>query len=181
MIPIIPSDMIFMCSKKESTAQRNAVTMEGREFLVRVEEGNWREISEDLVPVEEGMRWECLRCGWCCTRDWRIDISWKEYHRLKDLLPVDRVIFDETANAHYPYFLLRGKCAQYDEAAHACRIYPRRCYICRSFPFYLHPGKRLYVSKLCKGMGKGDLIEIGEKIDGLLRWRGSAGFDVSGY
>jgi len=170
-----------MAAEEEHTDYQKVVTIEDREFRVRVDEGNWSEIPAELVPVTENMRWECLRCGWCCTRDWQIDISWNEYHRLKDLLPVDRVVFDQSATAYYPYFLLGGKCAQYHEEAHACNIYEKRCYICRSFPFYLHPGKRLYISKLCPGLGKGEVIRIGEKKEELLRWRKAAGFDVSGF
>lgn len=157
------------------------VHIHGLEFQVVSESGDWREIPDELIFVTPDMRWTCLRCGKCCTRDWQIELSWKEYHRLKDHLPLENVIFDESTGAHYPFFDVNGKCPRYDEGGRKCNIYALRSFICRSYPFYLHPPGKLLVSTLCEGIGHGPPVDLAMKSKELLVLRTAAGMDLSHY
>ncbi len=160
---------------------KNVIHIHGREFQVLHESGNWWEIPHELIPVTPGMRWTCLRCGKCCTRDWQIELSWKEFRRLKDHLPIDSVIFDESTGDYYPFFDVNGKCPCYDEGGNKCNIYPDRSFTCRSYPFYLHPPEKLLVSTLCDGIGHGPPVDLAGKRMELLVLREAAGMDVSHY
>ncbi|MDP6156423.1 MAG: YkgJ family cysteine cluster protein [Candidatus Thermoplasmatota archaeon] len=157
------------------------VHIHGQEFQIVHESGNWQEIPEELIPVTPGMKWTCLRCGKCCTRDWQIELSWKEFHRLKEHLPLDSVIFDEHTAEYYPFFDVNGKCPRYDEMESSCNIYSDRCFVCRSYPFYLHPPGKLLISTLCDGIGHGPTVDTGGKCRELLALRTTAGMDVSHY
>jgi len=157
------------------------VRIEGQEFRIVRESGNWWEIPYEFIPVVPGMKWTCLRCGKCCTRDWQIELSWKEFQRLKDLLPIDSVIFDEHTREYYPFFNVNGKCPRYDEKESSCNIYADRCFVCRSYPFYLHPPSELLISKLCEGIGHGPPVDPVAKCKELLIQRTAAGMDVSHY
>ena len=157
------------------------VELGGVLFKVTVEEGNWKEIPSEFVPVDENTRWECTRCGWCCTRDWQIELSWKEYDRLKDVIPIDRVIHDRSTGDYYPYLDVGGKCPVFDGDTRRCTIYNSRPYICRAFPFYLHPPGELYVSTLCRGLGRGPSVRVGRKMEELVLLRADSGMDVSLY
>ena len=152
-----------------------------KEFRVMHESGNWWDLPEEFIPVVPGMRWTCLRCGKCCTRDWQIELSWKEYHHLKGLLPLNRVIHDQRTGDHYPFFDVNGKCPRYNERGRGCDIYADRCFVCRSFPFYLHPPGKLLISTLCEGVGHGPTVDMVGKCNELLELRIMAGMDVLHY
>jgi hypothetical protein len=51
----------------------------------------------EWIPVTKKTRWKCVRCGWCCSHEWRVNLTWAEHDRLKDKLPIiDVVVEPET-------------------------------------------------------------------------------------
>lgn len=138
--------------------------------------------EEEFIPVTEGMKWKCLMCGWCCRQNWRIDLTWDEYDRLKTLLTIDNVMLDEASGASHPYFEIKGgNCERYDVKGHKCDIYDVKCYSCSAFPFLLYPPANLYINRRCRGVGQGDPIDINARIDDLVRSKSKAGMDISRY
>lgn len=150
-------------------------------FRITSEDGDWKRIPGHFVPVHKEMRWGCLRCGWCCSQEWQIDLSWTEYERLKGHLSLDNAVRDESTGEYYPCYRPVGGCEAYDESDKKCTIYDERPFICRSFPFYLYPPCELYVSTLCRGLGKGPVIDTEGIRKELLSERRAAGMSMTHY
>lgn len=133
---------------------------------------------KEWVPVTNKTHWKCIRCGWCCSHDWRVNLTWYEYDRLKDKLPIDKVVMDEDSGMSHPLFSIKGHCIQYDKKDHKCKIYKNRAYSCATFPFSLTIDGKLVRSKFCKGFGKGDLVIKKKMIEYIMKWRKRAGMKV---
>ncbi len=132
----------------------------------------------EWVPVTTKTRWKCVRCGWCCSHDWRVNLTWPEYDRLKNKLPINEVVLDENTGMSHPLFSIRGHCIQYDPKTHKCKIYKDRAYSCATFPFSLTPDDKLVRSKFCKGFGKGDIVNKKKMVAYIIKWRKRAGMEV---
>jgi Fe-S-cluster containining protein len=132
----------------------------------------------EWVPVTKKTRWACLKCGWCCTQEWRVNLTWDEYDRLKGKLPIDEIVVDKKTGMSHPFFMINKKCPQYDSKTHKCKIYKDRAYSCATFPFSLTPDGKLVKSKFCKGFGKGDLVDKKKMIAYIYKWRKRAGMIV---
>ena len=120
----------------------------------------------------------CIRCGWCCTHEWRVNLTWDEYDRLKDKLPISEVVMDKKTGMSHPFYMIKDKCAQYDTKTHKCKIYKMRAYSCATYPFSITPEGKLVRSKFCKGFGKGDIIDRRKMKRYIMKWRKRAGMTV---
>ncbi len=132
----------------------------------------------EWVPVTNKTRWKCIRCGWCCTHEWRVNLTWDEYDRLKDKLPITDVVVEPNTGMSHPFYMIKDKCVQYDPKTHKCKIYKERAYSCATYPFSLTPEGKLVRSKFCKGFGKGSIIDRRKMKRYIMKWRKRAGMIV---
>lgn len=113
---------------------------------------------------DDGIRFECLGCGTCCTGDpGIIRISGREIEVLADFLEIP--VADLTRHFLRPIengFSIGeesdGRCRFYDQG---CRIYPVRPLQCRTYPFWFSQMRSLRqwekIIGLCPGIGNGPL------------------------
>ncbi len=121
--------------------------------------------SEPRCFFDAGVRFECRRCGACCTGE-----SGTIYAAADEIEPIAaylEVSAEELKTRYgYPYrdsISFReeadGRCCFYAEG---CRIYPVRPRQCRSYPFWfdiMRSEKRLMeAARQCPGIGKGRLF-----------------------
>ena len=106
--------------------------------------------------LEEGDRWQCIRCGTCCHRDF-------EDHWL------DFICIDQNLRS------TDGKCPnlKFENNKYSCSIYLTRPNACKAFPFTLRKqddgNYKLVIHTKCMGYGKGRIINIRQKIQQCLR------------
>ena len=140
-------------------------------------------LDEDLIiekewkPVTAETRWKCLRCGWCCQQNWRINLTWQEYDRIKDLLTITEVVVDEETGMSHPVYTIEGHCEKYDPETRKCKIYRNRLYTCAAFPFIIDDNGELLHSKHCRGFGVGSVVDKKKMIKYLIKWRKKAGLE----
>jgi len=132
----------------------------------------------EWVPVNKKTRWKCIRCGWCCTHEWRVNVTWNEYDRLKDKLPISEVVVDPKTGMSHPFYMIKNKCVQYDPKTRKCKIYKERTYSCATYPFAISPEGKLIRSKFCKGFDKGETVNVKKMIENIKKWRKRAGMRV---
>jgi Fe-S-cluster containining protein len=132
----------------------------------------------EWVPVTKKTRWKCIRCGWCCTHEWRVNLTWDEYDRLKDKLPIDELVMDKKTGMSHPFFTIKDKCYQYDPKTNKCKIYKERAYSCATYPFSLTPDGKLVRSKFCKGFGHGEAVDRKRMLLHIRKWRRRAGMII---
>jgi Fe-S-cluster containining protein len=132
----------------------------------------------EWIPVKKSTHWKCKRCGWCCSHEWRVNLTWHEYDRLKEKLPIEQVVVDKKSGMSHPFFSIKDKCAQYDSKSHKCKIYKERAYSCATFPFAISPEGKLIRSKFCKGFGSGPLVEKSKMRQDIFKWRKRAGMRI---
>ena len=166
---------------KKKRAFPTEVSIDGAKFKTTPDHLEPLKIPEEFVPVTHGMKWKCLKCGWCCSQNWTIDLTWKEYDRLKDSLPITEIALHEPTGASHPFFRIHGDCTAYDRKKKLCTIYDKKCYSCSAFPFLLCPPRELFICKLCKGVGEGSAIDVNETIDELITLKKEAGMNVEFY
>lgn len=167
--------------KKGDFPSPNVVIIDGKNFYASADNEDWENLLNDFVPVTMGMRWKCLMCGWCCNENWQINLTWKEYDRLKDDLPIETIALDELTGASHPYFRIIESCPAYDKENHKCTIYDKKGYTCNAFPFLLDLKSKLHICKSCQGIGHGSPIDIDEKITELIGLKRVAGMNVFAY
>ncbi len=124
---------------------------------------------------DKGLRFECQRCGACCTGEpGIIYIDKDEIKQGAKYLSVQVSEFIETYL--YPFmngYSVRehsdGRCFFYNEG---CTIYAVRPNQCKTFPFWFEnlrsQKKWLHVSKKCPGIGRGSLYSK-EQVLGIVR------------
>jgi len=104
------------------------------------------------LPLVEGTRWTCIRCGRCCTTSFAVD--WLDWLGPEGLTVVD------------------DRCPLLT-ADNACSQYGHRFPACRAFPFSLKKGDDgLYhpvVFADCPGVGKGDPVDVRKRIGTCVR------------
>jgi Fe-S-cluster containining protein len=132
----------------------------------------------EWVPVTSKTRWVCTRCGWCCSHEWRVNLTWDEYDRLKDKLSIEDFVVDDQSGMSHPFYMIKDKCVQYDTKKHKCKIYKIRAYSCATYPFSITPDGKLVRSKFCKGFGKGEKVNKKKMVDYIYKWRKRAGMQV---
>jgi Fe-S-cluster containining protein len=114
------------------------------------------------VYIENGLCFECQRCGTCCNGETGIIYVYEdEITAIAEFLDIDREMFVE--RCLYPFkdsYSIReddtGRCIFYENG---CAIYPVRPIQCWSFPFWYHMIKSEEAWKeaasKCPGIGKG--------------------------
>lgn len=132
----------------------------------------------EWVPVTKKTRWKCVRCGWCCSHEWRVNLTWAEHDRLKDKLPIIDVVVDPETGMSHPFYMIKDKCIQYDTKTHKCKIYKVRAYSCATYPFSLTPKGNLVRSKFCKGFGSGGPVDRKKMVGYIKKRRKRAGMSV---
>ena len=122
--------------------------------------------SSSACFFDEGLRFECQRCGQCCTgAPGSIYISPDEINCIASYLKIETRPFLEQYT--YPFKDSRsiredssGRCLFFDEG---CRIYAVRPLQCRSFPFWFgnirNRQRWQAVSRECPGIGVGPLFD----------------------
>jgi hypothetical protein len=125
---------------------------------------------------DAGIRFECRRCGACCTGDpGLIRISGPEIRALADYLemPVPdltRLHLRPVASQFSIAEEADGSCRFYDRG---CRIYPVRPLQCRTYPFWFSQMRDFVrwkkVLSQCPGIGNGPLYSRERILDILSR------------
>jgi Fe-S-cluster containining protein len=130
------------------------------------------ELDQHRYFFDSGIRFQCQRCGACCTgAPGVIRVSDEEAMAIADFL--DQPVQEAIDALLYPWengYSIRedddGRCLFYDEG---CRIYPVRPRQCRTFPFWtaiLRSQDRWdSVRRSCPGVGKGRLFAKHEILD----------------
>ena len=67
---------------KKKRAFPTEVTIDGKRFQTKPDHLEPLKIPKEFVPVTDGMKWKCLKCGWCCSQNWKIDITWKDFRKI---------------------------------------------------------------------------------------------------
>lgn len=114
----------------------------------------------------DGLRFECTRCGHCCTAPGAVRVTDDEIEALARRLELSPAEFREahTRRLRGGEVSLRekssGECVFYDRRA-GCTVYAARPRQCRSWPFWravVHSRERWEEeSRHCPGMGRGPL------------------------
>ncbi|MCD6384117.1 MAG: YkgJ family cysteine cluster protein [Thermoplasmata archaeon] len=139
------------------------------------------EVGEEWKVLTPGTRWECLKCGDCCRRPYRVNITWVEFKRatedqeMREKFRVDGVIIDPETGLSHPFFNISGGCPFLDPETNLCTIYPKRFYTCATWPFLLHTDGRIYYSTECPGFGRGPLVDPWKVLSDILYHRERAG------
>ena len=143
---------------------------------------NRKGLAEPRHFFDVGIRFECQRCGACCTGDpGTIYAAVDEIESIAEYLDISAG--DLKTRYGYPY---RGSISFREEAdgrccfyENGCRIYPVRPRQCRTYPFWfdiMRSEKRWRkAARECPGIGKGRLFpreeilaRIGESYPGPL-------------
>jgi Fe-S-cluster containining protein len=120
---------------------------------------------------KDGLRFQCTRCGHCCTGDpgfvWVTDEELAEIAAYRGETP-------EETKALYTRWTTRGRtlrekangdCVFYDRSA-GCSVYPVRPPQCRTWPFWASnvASREAWqeTCKVCPGSGGGELIPAEE-------------------
>jgi Fe-S-cluster containining protein len=85
------------------------------------------------------------------------------------------VVVDEATGMSHPVMIIEGRCRALDPERRTCTIYRKRAYSCATFPFSLTPEGELRISRYCEGFGKGPVVDEGEMVKHILKWRRRAG------
>jgi len=131
--------------------------------------------KREFHPVTPDTRWKCRMCGWCCRQNWRVNVTWKEYDRLKGELNIEQVVEDKASGMSHPLFEIRDACVCLDVKTNRCKIHSKWPYACATFPFALDPSGDLQYSKWCKGIGDGPVVRSVKMKKKILRERKRAG------
>jgi Fe-S-cluster containining protein len=123
-----------------------------------------KRLSDRSYFFEQGIHFECLRCGACCTGDPGIVYADKnEALRIAEYLSIEFSLFAEA----YLYPIREGygirehsdgRCFFYDNG---CTVYPVRPRQCRTYPFWFENLRSVKnwkrISEACPGIGRGAL------------------------
>ena len=138
-----------------------SVLERNREYIERYIHDEWTELDNDT-------RWKCIRCGWCCHQNWRVNLTWCEFRRVtsgKDLeLPeFDREV-DEGSGLDHPFYVIDRKCPFLIEEGMTCSLYPDWFYTCATYPFLMMPDGVILYHRECRGIGHGEVVNVDETI-----------------
>ena len=139
-------------------------------------------IHEEFREVDERTRWECIRCGWCCHQNWRINLTWWEYDRIISLEGKIHPDFEreiDTRNGmDHPFYVIRDRCTYLIEEGMICGLHPDWFYTCATYPFLLMPNGELLYHEGCKGIGHGKVVDRKKMIGKIISERRKAGMRV---
>ena len=120
---------------------------------------------------KDGLRFQCTRCGKCCTGEpgyvWVNDAELRAIAEFRGE-PVEEVtgLYTRlTSGGRTLREKANGDCVFYDRTA-GCTIYPVRPRQCRTWPFWesnvATPRAWQHTCEICPGSGKGELIPAEE-------------------
>jgi hypothetical protein len=125
---------------------------------------------------DEGLSFECRRCGSCCTGDPGIvEVNQGEMADIGVFLrlPVSQVVevfLYRWKNGHAIGEDSDGRCLFFEDG---CRIYPVRPKQCKTFPFWLanlrSESRWNQIRSQCPGIGSGRLYTKAEILDTISR------------
>lgn len=108
----------------------------------------------DFIEIPSGMLWKCVNCGSCCGNVF--SASWLDLY-------ITEFVGD----------LFEGFCKYLDRNnGNRCGRYATRPNACRGYPFVIKKRGDHYVLTIhnkCSGVGKGDEIDIKEKLIEVLK------------
>ena len=120
---------------------------------------------------QDGLRFQCTRCGACCTGApgyvWVNDeeIAAIAAHRGESVRETTELHTRPVGKRRSLREKANGDCVFYDRSA-GCTIYPDRPRQCRTWPFWhsnvVTPEAWQHTCEVCPGSGKGDLISAEE-------------------
>lgn len=125
----------------------------------------------------EGLRFECIQCGRCCTGSGIVWVSPEECAAIADLLDLPRdVLVREYLVECEHGFVLRShpdtSCVMLRDDR--CTIYQARPLQCRSYPFWAEilESSEAWLSEAsrCPGIDRGRLWSFREIRERMLRW-----------
>lgn len=133
--------------------------------------------SADPRWFRDGLRFECTRCGACCTgAPGYVWVDAEAIARLAEYRgePVDRFARSFVRRIGDRYSLIErpgGDCVFWDRAA-GCTVYPARPSQCRTWPFWTEnlesPATWKRVESTCPGAGQGTWFSV-EQIEAAAR------------
>jgi Fe-S-cluster containining protein len=127
--------------------------------------------NDETLWYQDGLRFECTRCGACCTgAPGYVWVNAEEVARLA-------AFRGETVEQFGRQFLRRvgdalslvekpgGDCIFWDRAA-GCTVYPARPVQCQTWPFWPEnietPDDWAHVNRVCPGSNRGRLFSVDE-------------------
>lgn len=123
--------------------------------------------SDNNPPwYQEGLRFECSRCGKCCTRAGYVWLEPDEVDELATHLKMDPITFEKVYTRKVGRSLsLRdqasGACIFYSYEKKGCSVYEARPSQCKTWPFWeqnIHSPQQWEKTKqFCPGSGEGQL------------------------
>lgn len=139
-------------------------------------------IDREWIPLDEGIRWSCIRCGKCCRTNWRINLTWKEHERIINggnlrAIPEFHREVDPGSGLDHPYIVIDGECPLLVDG-NICSIYPDWPFTCATYPFLLMPDGAIMLHSDCPGIGSGDIIDMDEMRGKIMVERKKAGMKV---
>ena len=143
----------------------------GLQEALKLREKQERRLLENTNPLyhrsyffDQGLFFECRRCGFCCQGDPGIvTVFADEARSIARYLSMDVAVFIKTyLHSVKGRYSIRenedGRCLFYQNA---CTIYPVRPRQCRNFPFWFENlrsfKKWRQISRQCPGIGSGEL------------------------
>jgi len=127
----------------------------------------------DQLWYHEGLQFECLGCGRCCTGEpGYVWVTQEEISAIAKALAMNATEFENAyvrrvGNRKSLKEMPNGDCAFFDEESRRCRVYRARPQQCRTWPFWdsnlKSPRTWQAVCEACPGSGQGRLVAI-EKI-----------------
>jgi Fe-S-cluster containining protein len=102
----------------------------------------------DFVDIDDGIRWDCIKCGKCCGNVF--SQTW-----------LDAALKDQIGDPMDDY------CRHLDRKDNLCHIHHSRPNICRGYPFILRKDRdhyKLQVHSKCPGLGQGPLVDLRSKV-----------------
>jgi Fe-S-cluster containining protein len=106
-------------------------------------------------------------------------MTWKEHDRLSEnerskIMDI-KLETDDTGTMSHPYFLIEKICPFLSVKGMTCTLFPDWFYTCATYPFLLMPDGTLLHHRGCKGIGKGDIVNIQEMKKKITKERKKAG------
>jgi Fe-S-cluster containining protein len=142
-------------------------------------------LRREWTPLEEGDRWQCIMCGWCCRQAWAVNVTWAEFDRARSdprfsALRIDRLEVEEGTGRTHPYFVIDGACPLLDRERDLCSVHPDWFFTCATWPFLLLPDGGVMVNRSCRGFGSGPLVDREEVVRKVSAERARAGIAAAG-
>lgn len=129
----------------------------------------------------EGLRFECLGCGRCCTGDpGYVWVEGEEIAALAEALDMSPGEFEElfvrsVGQRTSLVELSNGDCVFFDGQTRRCRVYDARPRQCRTWPFWQSNVRSIHAwqqtCRVCPGSGQGPVIpsETVERLVAVVR------------